>query len=214
MLMGEHIPLCLLAGVGAAYLVRRWTPRPPLQAAVLALLVLASFPSNALFLSRDIHHLEDNHSETGLPPYLPNTLYDAYGWIRRNLDPRSDAVLGFPTDCAPLPGATDRVVWCGHWAETPAYGTKLQDDHPLRGRRRRPTPNAPPSSRSIPATYLLYPNDVSHGRTRTSRQRTSSPTSPTTRRRTCSRSTRTPTSRSFTSRLKVSSRAGRVASAR
>ena len=26
--MGEHIPLCLLAGVGAVYVVRRWLPRP------------------------------------------------------------------------------------------------------------------------------------------------------------------------------------------
>ena len=66
MLMGVHIPLCLLGGVGAAYLVRQW--KPQVQTAVLALLVLASFPSNGFFLNRDINHLEENQSETGLRP--------------------------------------------------------------------------------------------------------------------------------------------------
>jgi len=194
MLMGEHIPLCLLAGVGASYLVRRWATRPQRQAATLALLVLATFPSNALFLRRDIRHLMSDHSETGLSPFLPNTLYDAYGWVRRNLSPRQDAVLGLPNHCAPLPGATDRVVWCGHWAETPSYGLKIEaiarfaevaipdydsqlqnpvppdvtldlsnesemrsflySDYGRRFSRLR-------FLQSIPATYLLYPNDVS-----------------------------------------------------
>ena len=159
MLMGEHIPLCLLGGIGAAYLVRQW--KPQVQAAALSLLVLASFPSNGFFLARDINHLEDNRSETGLSPYLPNTLYDAFGWIRRNLDPRRDAVLGFPTDCAPLPGATDRVVWCGHWAETPSYGTKLRMIT-LFADAATPDSERNAFLASIPATYLLYPDDVSH----------------------------------------------------
>ena len=70
-------------------------------------------------------------------------------------------MLGFPTDCAPLPGATDRVVWCGHWAETPSYGTKLKM---IRLFADAATPDAERAAflASIPATYLLYPNDVSH----------------------------------------------------
>ena len=160
MLMGEHIPLCLLAGVGASFLLHRLTPRPTLQAAALALLVLATFPSNALFLRRDIHHVEDNHSETGLQPYLPDTVYDCYRWVRLNLTPRHDAVLSFPTLAAPLPGAADRIVWVGHWAETPDYGKKIIAfsrfaDAATPDDRRRTFLAA------IPATYLLYPNDVS-----------------------------------------------------
>ncbi len=158
MLMGTHIPLCLLAGVGAAWLVHRLTPR--LQTVALALLVLASFPSNGLFLLRDINHLTANRSETGLEPYLPDTVYQAYGWIRQNLRPRQDAVLSFPPLAAPLPGATDRVVWVGHWAETPEYGEKLLAFSHFADAA---TPDAKRVAflRSIPATYLLYPNDVS-----------------------------------------------------
>ncbi len=158
MLMGEHIPLCLLAGVGAAWLVHRLTPR--VQAAALALLVLASFPSNGFFLRRDIVHLTQNRSETGMVPYLPDTAYWAYDWIRQNLRPRRDAVLSFPPLAAPLPGATDRVVWVGHWAETPEYGKKLLAFSRFADAA---TPDAARLAflRSIPATYLLYPNDVS-----------------------------------------------------
>lgn len=158
MLMGEHIPLCLLAGVGAAWLTHRLTPA--MQAAVLALLVAVSFPSNGLFLLRDIHHLEDNHSETGMQPYLPDSAYWAYTWIRQNLRPRQDAVLAFPTLAAEIPGAADRVVWVGHWAETPNYGRKIRA---LSYFAEAETPNAERVAflRSLPADYLLYPNNVS-----------------------------------------------------
>jgi hypothetical protein len=158
MLMGTHIPLCLLAGAGAAWLVHRLTPR--LQVAALSLLVLASFPSNALFLLRDVNHLTADRSETGLQPYLPDTVYDAYGWIRRNLRPRQDAVLSFPTLAAPLPGATDRVVWVGHWAETPSYGKKLRAFSHFADAATSDTARRT-FLRSTPVTYLLYPNDVS-----------------------------------------------------
>ena len=175
MLMGEHIPLCLLAGWGASLvpllpaILRAWkTDRKfkniawtPARVAVLALLVLATFPSNALFLRRDIRHLESDHSETGLSPFVPNTLFDAFGWIRSNLSPRNDAILGFPTNCAYLPGATDHVVWCGHWAETPDYAKKIA------AIARFADANTSDDERraflaGIPVTYLIYPNDVSH----------------------------------------------------
>jgi hypothetical protein len=121
MLMGEHIPLCLLAGVGAAWLANHFTPR--VQPWALALLVLASAPSNALFLIRDVRHLETDKSETHLFPFLDSSLMDVYGWIRHNT-PADAAIVGFPGLCTYLPGETDRVVWAGHWAETPHYGDK------------------------------------------------------------------------------------------
>ena len=121
MLMGEHIPLCLLAGVGAAWLARRHAPR--VQVLVLALLVLASAPSNALFLLRDMHHLTTDHSETHLFPFLPADLVDVYRWLRAET-PAGAAVVGPPGYCTYLPGEAGRVVWAGHWAETPHYGRK------------------------------------------------------------------------------------------
>ena len=121
MLMGEHIPLCLLAGVGAAWLARRYAPRA--QALTLALLVLASAPSNALFLIRDVRHLETDKSETHLTPFLSSDLVDVYRWLRANT-PADAAIVGLPGLCTYLPGEAGRVVWAGHWAETPQYGSK------------------------------------------------------------------------------------------
>jgi uncharacterized membrane protein len=154
MLMGEHVPLCLLAGAGAALLARRFAPRR--QAVVLVLLVLASFPSNFLFLRRDVRHLERNRSETSLRPFLPETLYQTYGWIRHNLPPNA-SVLGMVTECAPLPGETGRSVWVGHWGETPNFGTKL--NQVVRFFDARSTDDARRKFLAeTGAGYLLYPN--------------------------------------------------------
>ena len=159
MLMGEHVPLCLLAGLGAVTLTRSLPLRS--QNLALAALVLISAPSNLLFLVRDINHLETNRSETSQFPYLSSTLVATYQWIAANTPPES-AVVGSPLLCASLPGYTDRTVWAGHWGETPHYATKFgefvrfsdsqtPDDERLR------------FLRSTHAQYLLYANDVSAG---------------------------------------------------
>jgi len=157
MLMGEHIPLCLLAGWGAAVLVGRSAPR--VQVAVLALLVLASAPSNVLFLVRDVRHLETDKSETHLFPFLDRSLMDVYGWIRRST-PADVAIVGFPGLCTYLPGEAGRVVWAGHWAETPRYGHKDAEFADAFDQI------APDDARhrfllGTKAHYLFYPNDVS-----------------------------------------------------
>ena len=156
MLMGEHIPLCLLAGIGAAWLARRYTPR--IQVVSLALLVLASAPSNALFLVRDMRHLETDHSETHLSPFLASDLIDVYRWFRANT-PTDAAVVGLPGLCTYLPGEAGRVVWTGHWAETPHYGLKDAEFADAFDRL------APKEARhlfllSTKAQYLFYPNEI------------------------------------------------------
>ena len=157
MLMGEHIPLCLLAGVGAAWLASKFTPR--VQPWALALLVLVSAPSNALFLVRDVRHLETDKSETHLYPFLDSSLMDVYGWIRRNT-PADAAIVGFPGLCTYLPGETGRVVWAGHWAETPHYGAKDAEFadafDQLASDDARHT-----FLLGTKAQYLFYPNDLS-----------------------------------------------------
>ena len=156
MLMGEHIPLCLLAGVGAAWLAKRYTPRA--QTLTLVLLVLASAPSNALFLVRDMRHLQFNKSETHLSPFLSTDLVDVYRWFRANT-PADAAVVGPPGYCTYLPGEAGRVVWAGHWAETPQYGGK---DHQFADAFDR---IASEDARhqfllGTKATYLFYPNVI------------------------------------------------------
>jgi hypothetical protein len=159
MLMGEHVPLCLLAGVGAAALVKRLPGRR--QTIVLALLVLASMPSNLLFLSRDIDHLEVNRSETSQFPYLSATLVDVYHWTSANTAPGA-AIVGPPVLCAYLPGYTGHAVWAGHWGETPDYAGKLSQF--LRFSDSQTTDQERQSFlRSTRAQYLFFPNDVSTG---------------------------------------------------
>jgi len=157
MLMGEHLPLCLLAGVGAAWLARRYAPRH--QALALALVVLATVPSNVLFLVRDCRHLAFDKSETHLFPFLDESLVGVYSWVRDNTPPGS-AIVGFPGLCTYLPGETGRSVWAGHWAETPHYGRK---DAEFADAFDRATPDADRHAflQSTHAQYLFYPNDVS-----------------------------------------------------
>lgn len=157
MLMGEHIPLCLLAGVGAAWLTRRLGPR--LQVPALCLLVLASLPSNAFFLARDFRHLPENRSETYLLPFLNRSLTDVYRWLRANTAPDA-AIVGPPGYCAYLPGTAGRVVWAGHWAETPSYGSKeLEFDEAFD--RNTSEADRQQFLQSTRANYLFYPNDMS-----------------------------------------------------
>ena len=157
MLMGEHLPLCLLAGVGAAWLARRFTPRH--QALALALLVLASAPSTFLFLRRDFRHLETLKSETHLTPYPLLDQRDVYDWLRAHTPP-SAAVVGLPGLCTFLPGEAGRAVWAGHWAETPQYGRK---DAEFADAFDQITPDDYRHQflLSTRAQYLFYPNDIS-----------------------------------------------------
>ena len=157
MLMGEHIPLCLLAGVGAVWLADIVAPRA--KVAVLALLVLASAPSNVLFIVRDVRHLQFDKSETHLFPFLDSSLVDVYHWIHVNT-PTDAAIVGFPGLCTYLPGEAGRVVWAGHWAETPHYGGKDAEFANAFDR------GASEDARHMfllntKAQYLFYPNDLS-----------------------------------------------------
>ncbi len=157
MLMGEHIPLCLLAGVGAAWLADKL--KPQMRPLALAVLVLASLPSNAFFLLRDFRHLQHNRSETHLSPFLSTSLVDVYGWLRANT-PSDAAVAGFPGLCTALPGEAGRAVWAGHWAETPSYGKKDAEFTDAFDRQTTDT-DRHAFLKSTHTQYLFYPNDVS-----------------------------------------------------
>ena len=156
MLMGEHIPLCLLAGYAAVAVFNEGTRLRPW---LLAWLVLASAPTNALFLVRDVRHLETDKSETHLFPFLSSDLMGVYHWLRANT-PADAAIVGPPGYCTYLPGEAGRVVWAGHWAETPHYGRK---DAEFADAFDRITSDGARHQflRETRAQYLFYPNAIS-----------------------------------------------------
>jgi hypothetical protein len=122
MLMGEHIPLCLLAGWGAAVLTRRLSK--PLRITVLSLLVAASFVSNGFVIRRDMNHVRLNQSETQLQPVLDPMLLGALDYIKTSV-PIDEPIVSIPFYFTYIPGLTGHTVWCGHWSETPLYNERV-----------------------------------------------------------------------------------------
>lgn len=165
-LMGEHIPLCLLAGWAASALTRNM--RPALRIAALSLLVVASLPSNALFLLRDITHLEHNTSETDQRPFMSADEIGALNQIE-NKTPAGAPVLAFYYLSLYVPGLTGHPVWCGHWSETPDFAQRISE---FRRFAEVPEYTSPDIADQMDAerraflartrcAYLIYPTDVS-----------------------------------------------------
>ena len=139
LLMGEHLPLCLLAGVALAALTARLSGDFPKIAvgAAFALLV----PSNILFVSRDLDRLADNASSTTHRPYLTRDERAALEWLRTNtpsdapvlVSPDPTAHRRFPNFAlrphlaAYVPALSGNVSYNGHWSETVRYGQKLNN---------------------------------------------------------------------------------------
>jgi hypothetical protein len=144
LLQGEHFPISLLAGVGAAWLSNRLLPAARNRFALWAAIVtIALAPTNVLFMLRDVNNFARNESKTGLHrAYLQPGELSALDWVRANSAPGT-AVQPLPwiktvtvdgrtqlasTDAALMcfaPGLIDRPVYCGHWGETPKFRDKL-----------------------------------------------------------------------------------------
>lgn len=121
MVMGEHIPLCLVAGWGIAWLTRK-IPRMP-RGVLLTILVFATFPSNAFFIRRDLIHIRHNVSETNQWPVVTPDQLRALQFLDR-YTPKDAAILAIPSEAAYIPGMIGRRVWAGHWGETPHISLK------------------------------------------------------------------------------------------
>ncbi len=147
LLQGAHIPIALLAGIGAAWVwsrigARATNSRFALYALATTLLLC---PSNILFMGRDVANYARGISQTQLHrTYLQPGEIAALEWIKNNSTPgaavqplpwlgRTNPDAGnqiFTKDAALMcftPGLVDRPVYCGHWGETPRYREKLSD---------------------------------------------------------------------------------------
>ena len=144
MLQGAHIPITILAGIGAAFLMEhvRALKSPWRFNTAAATIIFVLSLSNVMFVLRDIDSFENDLIQTTHMhrPYISQGEMEALRWIERNT-PRGTAIQPLPwlategphfrpvdvTLACFTPGLTNRPVYCGHWGETPDYPTKLSE---------------------------------------------------------------------------------------
>jgi hypothetical protein len=118
LLMGVHVPIALLAGLGLARVgASRWG-----WAAAAALLVVASL-GNVYFVARDLDVLAQRGGDlSNFRTYVPRDVVEGLAMAART--PR-DAVIATSPEYSPhVAMKTGRKTVPGHWAETPRYEEK------------------------------------------------------------------------------------------
>jgi len=131
LVMGEHIPLALLAGIAVAELCRlgtrmvgrEWALRP-IAGALIGMLAI----SNVRYLVRDVQlALSSGVTSTGMHPvYWDATVIHAYEWLGQHSPPDA-LLLTFASNGVMAPAYSGRTVYAGHWAETPYFQQRLRE---------------------------------------------------------------------------------------
>ena len=148
LLQGEHFPLAILAGIGAAWALHRISSRSTerqFNLAAIALTALLSI-SNLEFMYLDAADYSSDRVQTQTHrPYMQPGEVKALDWIAANA-PADAAIQPLPwirlvaaesgrsqvskfdmTLACFAPALTQRHVYCGHWGETPDYERKLSE---------------------------------------------------------------------------------------
>lgn len=118
LVMGLHIPLCMLC----AYALSRLLPRLPgtLGRTVFVAILVVAAGSNARFLATDMGMLAVGDTAPHYAPYIHESEMSAMIYLRDHATAR-DCILAPPTFALFLPAFTGRQVYYGHWSETPDY---------------------------------------------------------------------------------------------
>ncbi|MCL5105235.1 MAG: hypothetical protein M1133_14140 [Armatimonadetes bacterium] len=122
LIMGLHIPLCILCAYGLTHLLSR-APRSVARGLILAF-ILFSMGSNVRFLSHDVNLLRMGETAPHFPAFISTSELAAMRYIRDHTKP-SDTIFAPPAFSLFTPGLTGRQVYYGHWSETPEYGEKI-----------------------------------------------------------------------------------------
>ena len=135
MLMGAHLPICLLAGVGLDALTARLSGDFPKIAALFG--VLLTTPSNVLYLLADMGRLDSNSGTTARKPYLSADDQKALAWLKEHaaetdavlVSPDPDSLKRYPGTFEPhlnayVAGWAGVICYNGHWSETLSYPKK------------------------------------------------------------------------------------------
>lgn len=143
LIQGAHVPIAILAGIGAADLYRHWSSRrdsPIPFAAYATIMTCLLAVTNGRFVAREIENATMDRVQTQMHrPYLQRGELEALDWVKQHgaagdalqpmpwvgePEPGKIAPTDFTLACV-TPGFIDRHVYAGHWGETPEYGAKL-----------------------------------------------------------------------------------------
>lgn len=122
LVMGLHIPLCILAAIAISRMMGRL--RSVYATCFAAGLIILMFQSNARFLSLDMSLLSQGRTVTRYAPYMSVDQLNTMRWLKRDTS-RSATIFCPPQMALFLPGFAGRQVYYGHWSETPDYEKKL-----------------------------------------------------------------------------------------
>lgn len=176
LLMGAHLPLCLLAGAGLAAITEWLTGGLPAIAAVAA--VLIAMPSNLRFIMVDMVRLSQNRGSTHYRPYLLADEKNALDWLDKNVKP-GEGVLVSPDPASHLrsqwalmpylgvfiPAYTSGTVYCAHWSETARFGDKLSETKKFFDSQTTDEERQNFLSTNSTIRYIVYANDLKTGLT-------------------------------------------------
>jgi hypothetical protein len=123
LLMGAHIPLCILACAAIAVFIRR-APEPRRALVYMVGLLILSL-SNIGFLAKDTALLTHNRTVTLFPPYVRGDMIRVCDYIGATAKP-NDSVFADPFLSLWLPAMAGVPVYYGHWSETPHYSDRLR----------------------------------------------------------------------------------------
>lgn len=123
LVMGLHIPLCILCAVAVVWLVER-VPRAGRRAVATALLAVMAI-SNVRFLADDMRLMTQGATAPGFSPFISCAELEAMRCLQDSLQ-ASDSVLAPPGFALFTPAFAGRPVYYGHWSETPDYGERLR----------------------------------------------------------------------------------------
>lgn len=123
LIMGLHIPLCVLCAYAAGAVLQRIAM--PWRRLALVGFVAAASITNVLFVSEDIRFLNQGTTAPRYPAYVSEPELAAMRWIAKNT-PADSTILAPPSFSLFTPGFTGRQVYYGHWSETPDYAGKIR----------------------------------------------------------------------------------------
>lgn len=124
LIMGLHVPLCILCAFALSRLMAR-LPASLGRIALVGLLIFAA-GSNVRFLGNDMKLLRTGRTVTHYAAYLSTSEVTAMRYLGQHAKP-SDTILAPPGFSLFAPALTGRQVFYGHWSETPDFSDKVDE---------------------------------------------------------------------------------------